>query len=213
MSTPALKPAAIPTKPTTIPAAKPVAARKPSISTVKSPSIRKETDKTTPYVLMRKPTTTQGKATRQIVNFIEVGDTKEASHVRPIRVAVVNGYTFGTNFPSTVTSLKGARVFAYSTVQPHGLTAAKVQPWSRGNEDAIRALELLGLITKYELEFHLAETTRLKDEDDAAAKAKAKQAQAKTELAALTDLAKAAVKAHGLSAVRTALIKGHKGLL
>lgn len=188
------------------------AVRKPSISTVKSPSVAKETEKTTPYVLMRKPTVGQ-KATRQIVNFIEVGDTKEASHVRPIRVAVVNGYTFGTNYPSTVTQLKGARVFAYSTVAPHGLTAAKVQPWSKGNEDAVRALELLGLITKYELEFHLAETKRLYDEYQASVKMLVKKAQATTELKALANMAKAAVKAHGLTAVRSALIKGHKGLL
>jgi len=197
----AVKPAAPAPAPVKVAPVK-VAARKKSIQTVQNGlSSRKETDKTTPYVLIRKPVSRFAKPTRQIVQFIEVNDTQEPHHVRSMRVCVVDGYTFGTNLNQVGNDLRKARVFAYSTVTTHGKTSKTVQPWDSGNNTAVKALQMLGFITQYELEYHLGETKIRKSDFEAAAAAKAKAKQRADELKALTANIRALVKTHGISSV------------
>lgn len=190
------------------------AARKASVSTVKAPSVRKETDKTTPYVLIRKPVKGT-KVQRQIINVIEVGNTQEPSHVRPGRIAVAYGQVFGTNFPTTVSSLKGARVFAYNRRAMHDKSAKTIMPWHIGNQAVIEALHMLGLITAYELEFHNSESEKMEALHVAESNTKARAAKQKHELKALAKLAKASIAEYGVAATQVALrkVKGlHTGL-
>jgi hypothetical protein len=191
-----------------------VAERKPSIQTQKPGlSSRKGIENTRPCVVMRKPTTAKGTATRMIVNFILVFDTEDASYVKSMRVAVVDHQVFGTNFGQGSIDLRKARVFAYGPSIRVPRTARTAMPYDAGNETLVRALEKLGLITKYELEYHLETTAKLKAAADVATKAKLKAEQAKKDLTALTKLVKDAIKANGIVAVRGALKKASSALL
>lgn len=182
--------------------------RKPTLATVKATSSKVQTEKTIPYVLMRKPTKLAVKPTRSIVNFIKVGNTEEASHVRPIRIAVVQGGAYGTNLNVNggVSDVRKARFFEYGrgnllTVK----TARGARPWDYGNEEAIRALEKLGAINKYELEFHLEETERLKAVHTADLQKKTNDAAFAQQKTVVADLLKKMINGKGINAVRTAL--------
>lgn len=176
--------------------------RKTSIQTVQNGlSSRKETEKTVPYVVLRKPTKPGGKVTRQIVQFIQVGDTEAAGHVRSMRICVVKGAAFGTNLNVGTTDLRKARLFQYGADFAHAKNARTVQPWDFRNDKAVQALYLLGFITSYELEFHRDEAKRLCDAFLAAEKAKQKSAKLNSFVAQV----KLVAKEHGAAAVRDAL--------
>lgn len=180
--------------------------RKQSLQTVQNGlSSRKETEKTVPYVLLRKPTKPGGKVTRQIINLISVSDTADASHVRPMRVCTVGGDTFGTNLGLNGISLRAARFFDYGRGIHHSKSAKTVQPWDLNNDNVVRALEKLGAITKFELEFHLEEAARRRSAFETAQLDKVAREQ---RVAALSNLKKAtreAVRKFGAPLVRTAL--------
>lgn len=181
--------------------------RKETLATVRAMSSKQETEKTIPFVLMRRGK--QGaKATRSIVNFIQVADTKEASHVRAIRIAIVNGEAYGTNYNvpnSGITDVRKARFFVYSDFHLGNKTAKKAQPWDFANEDVVRALEKLSVISKYDLEFHLAETKRRSEYEVAIKASQAKKVAEASDLAALKQLAKRISKSAGNVVLRSAL--------
>jgi hypothetical protein len=186
--------------------------RKETLAAVKATSSKAQTENTIPYVLLRKATKPGAKATRSIVNFIIVGDTAEAHHVRPVRIAIVGGDAYGTNYsvPGSsviggVNDIRKARFFEYGRRLQHGKSAKTVSAWDIGNEQAIRALEKLGAISKYDLEFHLEEAKRRKAYNDASEQAKARTAKHKDELANLKALIKRVVKDQGSVAVRQAI--------
>jgi hypothetical protein len=177
--------------------------RKPSVQTVQTGlSSRKDTGKTVPYVLLRKPTKPHGKVTRQIINFINVGETQDSSHVQPMRVAVVNCTVYGTNLGQGSINLRTARFFQYVQSFAHGKTARTVQAWDVNNEDAIRALRMFGAITQYELEWHLDQAKLSYEAFLKAAADKNKAARKKLELTQLKAKLKTLAKDYGDKAVR-----------
>jgi hypothetical protein len=190
--------------------------RKASIQTQKNEKLATPSDRSFPVVLLAKPSVGM-LAKRQVLNIIQVGDTVEPHHVRSIRVAVVDGRAFGTNHSpkGTVGSvpLNKALVFGYNWHPIAGRTARTAQPWDEGNERVIKALEKLGLITKYELEFHIQETQRLKKIALQSAAAKDAAAKHKSDVSALTALAKKVAKEQGLSVARGAVRKAHPQLV
>jgi hypothetical protein len=218
MSTPAQATAKT-VKPKTTVATKISVERKTSLETVQNGlSSRKDTEKTVPYVLLRKPTKIGGRVTRQIINFITVGDTVQESHTRSMRIVVIQGHVWGTNYNvpgSGVTDVRKARFFHYTaaTGTPHGLSAKTVEPWSNLNDAAVMALTKLGAITQFELEFHLDEAKRRRITMENDRKMKAVQAKNRQDLSELTALAKTVVKAQGLSVARGALRKAHAQLV
>lgn len=182
--------------------------RKETLASVKATSSKAETEKTAPYVLMRKATKPGAKATRSIVNFITVGDTAEASHVRPMRIAIVGGEAYGTNLnvvSGGVFDVRKARFFEYGRRLQHGKSAKTVQPWDIGNENAIRALEKLGAISKHDLEFHLEETKRRQTYAATAAELRIKITQRQRDVASFKALGRKLAREHGITFVRQAL--------
>lgn len=153
-----------------------------------------------------------GQSRRIPISIEVIGDTKQPSYTRNMRVVVVDGVTYGINAGHTLADLKRLHVFAYgSAADTAALLASQAgkvaQPWHDASICGVNALYMLGIIKEYELQYHLSEATKLRLAAEAKALAASRASQLRTDLAQLRSQVEGMRKLHGKDIVNLHLVK------